>query len=778
MSDSGADETATKREGLGSLHKDVPGLDRGSVIGRYVVLDVIGQGGMGIIYSAFDPELDRKVAIKLLQAGGPGSGSYTGGTQAWLVREAQAMARLAHPNVVAVHDVGTLDDRVFVAMELVDGETLREWLKRKHTWREVIDVMRAAGAGLVAAHAAGLVHRDFKPENVIVGADGRVRVMDFGLARAQNEPTAASRNSDLAIESRSPLTDQLTEAGTVMGTPAYMAPEIHDGLGADALSDQFAFGVTLYEALFRIRPFEKSDLVPPREDPTPKIPPDVGLPPRLQRAVMRAIEIDPKKRFPAMTELLTELAWDPAQTRRRIAVGVGFGLIAFAIAGSLVLAFRHHVGEACVGTEKALAGVWDEPVKLKIHAAFTGTKKAWAEPSFTVMSHALDGYTHDWTEAVTANCEATRIRKEQTERVFEQRQVCFDQRLEEVRSLGKLLQESPDAVVDKADKVVQELDPINGCTTDPSSFPDDPQQQKAYISLALSLASAQAQLIAGQYITGLAAAQKVIDEGPKLHADDLVATAQLMRGTVLQAAGNAKDGNEALSTAVWTAMRAHLDPIASKGALANAMVHSERADSLAAADVWLDLALSTARPNDPYMKYQTLEVRGAIQAQRGELDAATKMHTDGLEAAKQLYGADDPNVWGAENQLATTMGHAGAWVAAMPHLERALELRQKAVGPEHPERRVDLVEPRRLLRPRRSARQGAGHVQARVRDQGEDVRAEQPVDRGHAEQPRRFRSAPRSGRDRVARCHACEGDRAARARPDEPALSRDRHHVC
>src|SRR5580704_4719186 len=162
MIDGMHDADETRREGPGSLHREIPDLDRGSLVGRYIILDVVGQGGMGVVYAAYDPELDRKVAIKLLQAKAGSVGSTAGG-QAWLQREAQAQAKLAHPNVLAVYDVGTLaDDRVFVAMELVEGETLRAWLDRAdRSWQAVIDVVGAAGAGLAAAHRAGLVHRDF-----------------------------------------------------------------------------------------------------------------------------------------------------------------------------------------------------------------------------------------------------------------------------------------------------------------------------------------------------------------------------------------------------------------------------------------------------------------------------------------------------------------------------------------------------------------------------------------------------------------------------------------
>src|ERR1700733_2842835 len=203
-------------------------LPRGTQVGRYLLIDRIGEGGMGVVYRAFDPELDRMVALKLLQAASDGSSSI--GNQAWLLREAQALARLAHPNVVVVHDVGLFaDDEVFVAMELVDGVTLRAWLgAQRRTWRETRDVMLAAGKGLAAAHAAGLVHRDFKPENVVLGHDKRVRVMDFGPARLRGDDVAP-RASDLQIATQSPLATDLTVVDGVIGTPAYMAPEIFEG---------------------------------------------------------------------------------------------------------------------------------------------------------------------------------------------------------------------------------------------------------------------------------------------------------------------------------------------------------------------------------------------------------------------------------------------------------------------------------------------------------------------------------------------------------------------
>jgi serine/threonine protein kinase len=216
-------------------------LEDGSRVDRFVILRRIGRGGMGIVYAAYDPELDRKVALKLLRPEAANRTDYAD-WRARLLREAQAMARISHPHVVTVYEVGTFQSQVFVAMELCEGPTLAEWLRAaRRPWREVLAVFRDAGRGLAAAHAAGLVHRDFKPQNVLLGSDGRARVADFGLVRPSGvdlprEPTEAETG-----DGASPLTLPLTQTGAILGTPAYMAPEQYRGHKGDARTDEFSF---------------------------------------------------------------------------------------------------------------------------------------------------------------------------------------------------------------------------------------------------------------------------------------------------------------------------------------------------------------------------------------------------------------------------------------------------------------------------------------------------------------------------------------------------------
>jgi eukaryotic-like serine/threonine-protein kinase len=290
-----------------------PPLPRGAKVGRYLLLDVLGRGGMGVVYAAYDPELDRKIAIKLVRAFSP-----TPVAQARLLREAQAMARLSSPNVIAVHDVGTYGDRVFLAMELVEGGTLREWMRAQPPAREILKTFELAGRGLAAAHSAGLVHRDFKPDNVLVGKDGRVRVTDFGLAR----PVAAAdtQATPEPVPERQLLDKPLTATGTLAGTPVYMAPEQLEGHPADARTDQFSFCVALYEALHGKRPFPGSsgkDLIEAIRSGKIEQPDADSVPAWLRTILLKGLAADPAQRFASMQDLLEALSRDPAAAPRR-----------------------------------------------------------------------------------------------------------------------------------------------------------------------------------------------------------------------------------------------------------------------------------------------------------------------------------------------------------------------------------------------------------------------------------------------------------------------------
>jgi serine/threonine protein kinase len=297
-------------------------LRAGDALGRYVISGVLGSGGMGVVYAAEDPRLGRRVALKLLH---PALAEAAEEQQRRLLREAQAMARLSHPNVLPVFDLGTEGGQVFLAMEFIEGPTLAEWLRqRERSWQEILGLFLEAGRGLAAAHQAGLVHRDFKPANVLVGTDGRPRVTDFGLVRV-----GASSEESLAQAAPRSAESPLTQTGTVAGTPAYMSPEQLAGRPVDARGDQFSFCVALYEALQGVRPFaadapaeHRWRLRRPERSP--------HLPGYVRAALVRGLALEPAERFPSMDALLEALAMRPPIPRRR--------WLALGLAGSLALA--------------------------------------------------------------------------------------------------------------------------------------------------------------------------------------------------------------------------------------------------------------------------------------------------------------------------------------------------------------------------------------------------------------------------------------------------------
>ena len=298
-------------------------------LGHYVLLEKLGHGGMGVVYAAYDENLDRKVAIKLLRA------RASENTHQRLIREAQAMARLSHPFVVQIYEIAKLEDRTCVIMEFVDGVTLRDWMAAKRRSRgEILEVFIAAGRGLAAAHRKSLIHRDFKPDNVMISTDGIVKVMDFGLARGEDE-APETRPSESELQRVNALTTALTADGAVIGTPAYMAPEQIEGRKTDSRTDQFSFCVTLWEALFERRPFsagslsELSDVVAAGKFDQPE---RSKVPSWLRRVLRRGLAPDPAARWPSMDALLDALARDPTRRRRTWMASVA-GLAFVAIGG-------------------------------------------------------------------------------------------------------------------------------------------------------------------------------------------------------------------------------------------------------------------------------------------------------------------------------------------------------------------------------------------------------------------------------------------------------------
>ncbi|MEO6775954.1 MAG: serine/threonine-protein kinase [Kofleriaceae bacterium] len=340
-----------------------PQPELGAMLGRYHLERMLGEGGMGVVHAAFDPDLERRVALKVLR-----SVDQLGDARQRLLREARAMARLTHENVVVVHEVGTANDRDYVAMELIDGQTLAEWLAGKpREVAHIVEAFCAAGRGLAAAHAAGLVHRDFKPHNVLRRRDGRIVVTDFGLARGVDAgplpaPSPAvgfdvTLRPGAAAGSQPSGLSGLTVSGAVLGTPAYMAPEQWTGGTVGPPADQFAFCVALWEALTGARPFKGETVEELKSDVRrgPETLDQSKLPRRLRRTLVRGLDPDPAKRWPNMDALLARIA------RADRHVGIAFLIAGGAlVAGGVAMVALHHGAPACDPPALDPSTVWSK----------------------------------------------------------------------------------------------------------------------------------------------------------------------------------------------------------------------------------------------------------------------------------------------------------------------------------------------------------------------------------------------------------------------------------
>jgi formylglycine-generating enzyme required for sulfatase activity/tRNA A-37 threonylcarbamoyl transferase component Bud32 len=320
-------------------------LARGEALGRYIVIERLGEGATGFVYAAYDPELDRKVAIKILRR--RDEGAQESRRQARFVREAKSIAKLAHPNVVGIFDVGVHEGRAFLAMEYVEGGTLRQWMEsRRRPWRDVVKMFVAVGRGLTDAHAAGLVHRDFKPDNVLIDPAGTPKVADFGLARLSGSGDADSSDGLDKAETihevpAVPLDSPLTRTGAIAGTPAYMAPEQFMGRATDGRTDQFAFCVALHEALYGRRPFDEESVFELADSVIREriqTPPNAGnVPSWIRRSLLRGLKADPNQRYATLEDLLGALQADPVARLRKVVVA---SIVTVLVVGTLAGLYR------------------------------------------------------------------------------------------------------------------------------------------------------------------------------------------------------------------------------------------------------------------------------------------------------------------------------------------------------------------------------------------------------------------------------------------------------
>jgi eukaryotic-like serine/threonine-protein kinase len=646
-------------------------------IGRFAVIEAVGSGGMGVVYAAHDNELDRRVAVKVLRASHEDDASVGRGR---LLREAQALAKLSHPNVVQIYEVGTFDDHVFLAMEFLPGPSFRTWLlDGPRPWPDVLRHFVEAGRGLAAAHHQGVIHRDFKPANLLFGSDGRVRVVDFGLARATGDLRLGEVEAGPTSTSRV-LAAELTQTGEIMGTPAYMSPEQAKREQVDARSDQYSFCVALYEALFGMRPHVGRStaevLVSVAEGRVRNPPRGTKVPARAVRAVMRGLSVEPADRFPSMELLLEQL--EPRDHGRWRVLGAG-SIVAVGLSVLML------VGEdSCPSFDRELDEAWSVERQAEMEAAFVESGAAGASASLALAHARLDAYAHEWLDARKDACEAHLVRREQSDGLYDRRVACLFERRAELATLTHALATADTHVVGRAPLAASELTPVAECE-DLERMQRQGDVDPARQELRVRLAQARAQHKVGHYEAALATLAAVTDAAHELGAPELEAAGLFQRGSI-----HLRRRAHAAATDAFELAADLAEAGADDEQAARAWIYLARAQAMLDRIAWADHSIRRAkaksrRLGDARIDHDVRESEAFVAWQAERFEDAIASQSLVVEWVLATFGERHPRMADAEHRYASMLSDAGRHQEAQARYARAIAVLEQTLGSEHPE---------------------------------------------------------------------------------------------
>ncbi|MEM7160470.1 MAG: serine/threonine-protein kinase [Myxococcota bacterium] len=635
-----------------------------ATVGRFRIEKRLGAGAMGIVYSAYDPRLDRRIALKVLpQQANPDRHSH-------VLREARAAARIHHPHVMSVFDSGEHEGQVWIAMELVDGCTLRQWWQAEtRSWREILRVFMQCAEALAEAHRLDVVHRDFKPNNVLVetrpGTEVQARVVDFGIA------------ADLRDRGRGTLGGG--------GTPAYMAPEQRRAVSVDGRADQFSLSVALYEALHRELPFPTTS----REELAEAVaagevrPFDARLPRWLRRIITRGLQPDPIDRFETMS------AWiEQAQRglgRRQRVFGLG-ALVVVGAASAMLAAGPTEFRETCDQAGSAALEVWSTERQQRVRAWF-------GDGDARPFEDGIDAWTERWRQARHDACTASEVRGHESARARALRDSCLDHRLTTLDGyLEELLEREPTAMLRaQATRSVRGLPALESCADaaallrevdiegDPERVRDirEHQQRVAYLQGRQQLLP----LPEAETLTRAA-----VDRARTLEHPPLTASAMRLSAINLDAQGRYDEAAEMASQAYLMAIAGRADQAATDNALLAALVHARgtrdfprSSQWLARADAWIQSQREPVLPRAYWHDYA-----GILAAERGEYEAAAGHHRDALALRRSSAQTED-TAYTSLSELARAERLLGHNETALAHLDEARTELERTLGPDHPD---------------------------------------------------------------------------------------------
>jgi serine/threonine-protein kinase len=681
---------------------------------RYTVLEVLGEGGMGVVLAAYDARLDRRVALKLLRPAGNWTAEMTGGQRERMLREAHAMARLNHSNVVAVYDAGELEaGRIFIAMEIVEGQTLRQWAREPgRTWREVLKAYVEAGKGLAAAHAAGLVHRDFKPDNVLVGKDGRVKVTDFGVARPDGARAAPSPAVPLSVPepasgtSHTPSTmspsamsasaweSALTVPGSVVGTLKYMAPELWKGLPANASSDLFAFCLALYEALYHQPAFPGSGTERQQAQRAGRLnppPAQTPVPAWVTRQVLRGLSVEPTQRPASMDALLAALQDDPDVRRRARMRVVGLAVTGLILTGLAAWGWVGRREPDCGQQAERLGGVWDGDAKKRVRESLLGTRLSYAAGTADKVESVLDTYAGEWARMRVSACEASRGTGDSPSSLGVLQAGCLERRREQLRLLVEEIGKGPDLeLMPKAVLAVEGLPQLSECADEKALLaavppPTDPALRAKVEAIRAQVDRLEVLDSTGKFREGLVLTEKLKPEVDALDYAPLKARALLFMARIKSNSGDFEGALNLAHQVLKPAALGHEDAMAARAF--NLIAHVRGVKQLKFREV-MELrpyweAIVERSGNDRF-RVDMLGILGGLLNDLERHEEARVMLESARELADKTLGPDSLQGTAVLNSLSILYMDMGRYDEALALHDRVLNVRRKALGPDHP----------------------------------------------------------------------------------------------
>jgi tetratricopeptide (TPR) repeat protein len=688
----GSSSSSESIDEVDALDGPVDVLPTGTVVGRYVVLQLLGHGAAGLVYAAYDGELDRKLALKFLRFRGDSDAVREASHR--LRREAQAMARLSHPNVVSIHDVGRASGHMFLVMDFVPGGTLKQWLAQPRPWRERLELLCKAGDGLAAAHSAGVVHRDFKPSNVLVDGD-QPRVTDFGIAAAeQSSPGSLAAPLPAAAPH---LVDPHAAGETlhtkgVLGTIGYLAPEQAYQTQIDARSDQFSFCVTLYQALYGVLPFPAGDLISYIESigrgTIARPPPEARIPRSVHAAILRGLSEDPDGRFPSMNALLVELRRDREREARRRWTLWGALTIGLVLLGVFARSRRDERASLCPEPDEALGGAWTPALHDRIGALFA-TAAPYGEASYAALSEGISRYAGAVAHMRKEACEAGRVRGTQSESVMTLRLQCLDERARELGTFVQLLTSSDQKLVVGAAESLGKLSSVAECgdvsaLTAPTP-PPTPAIAASVAEMRAELAEIRALESIGRFAPASERAGVAVTRAESLGYAPVLAEARYAQGRALLEEGRHELAEKAFRAAIDTADEGKHDYLRGEAYASLSLVLGRRLGHYDAAIAAATTALHVARRlGSQSLEADALEQLGTDHGQTGLVEQGLEESRAALAIKERLKGPNDLDSAVTHVAISIALSELGRFDEAQREDRRALEIVEHSQGSTHP----------------------------------------------------------------------------------------------